>query len=118
MEIRNIPFLEDYLDLESQAFKDAKYIIEKAVSIHFLYLLRVCMPPISRWKSIILYFLHFQMDLAFIDVNYIFNSGFVRTIVMRMWKGYTKLNDVWTGNLEQTNISHTVLVIFSHLYLS
>ena len=35
MEIRNIPFLEDYLDLESQAFKDAKYIIEKAVRIHF-----------------------------------------------------------------------------------
>ena len=31
MEIRNIPFLDDYLDLESQAFKDAKYIIEKAV---------------------------------------------------------------------------------------
>ena len=37
MEIRNIPFLEDYLDLESQAFKDAKYIIEKAVSICICY---------------------------------------------------------------------------------
>ena len=81
----------------------------KSCKSTFLYLLRVCKPAISRWKSIILYFLHFQMDLAFIDVNYIFNSGFVRTIVMRMWKGYTKLNDVWTGNLEQTNISHTML---------
>ena len=38
------------------------------------------------------------MDMAFIDDNYFFNNGFVRTIVMRFSKGLSlvELNPVWT----------------------
>ena len=32
LELLNIPWRDDFLDLNSEAFKNAKYIVEKAVS--------------------------------------------------------------------------------------
>ena len=32
LELWNIPWRDDFLDLNSEAFKNAKYIVEKAVS--------------------------------------------------------------------------------------
>ena len=34
VEIMNIPWVDDFLDLTSEAFKEAKYLIERSVS-HF-----------------------------------------------------------------------------------
>ena len=32
LELWNIPWIDDFLDLNSEAFKSAKYIVERAVS--------------------------------------------------------------------------------------
>ena len=37
VEIMNIPWVDDFLDLTSDAFKEAKYLIERSVS-HFIFI--------------------------------------------------------------------------------
>ena len=98
-EVLNIPWSVELLDLTSQMFLDAKYIVEKAVGTK-----RSTMLSISKQnkkksseekaKLTSIYPL-FQFDMAYIENDKTFRiqeAGFVRSVAMRFQEGFIPLN--------------------------
>ena len=88
LEILNIPWSKELLDFTSEVFKNAKYVVERAVS-KIVHISLKC----YIFNMFFVFFL--QFDMAYIKNDKTFPEGFVRTIVMRFYEGYIPLNEKW-----------------------
>ena len=82
IEIFSIPWRDELRDLTSQRFLDAKYLVEKGVSVNNI------ASDIQKFTK--LHFIHFQFDEELIENEWFWGKKYVRTVAMEFIKGICK----------------------------